>query len=123
MRRVLFAGAFFATLLFAQACMAFQLGGNWIINANGWKFVMKISQHGQNFSGKMTPLNNSNSVTTIKGHIANSGEINFRRIEVNQEYHGFIFRGIEKGRHMAGTFGNSTQLDKHRHSWVAELQK
>jgi hypothetical protein len=24
---------------------------------------------------------------------------------------------------MAGTFGNSTQLDKHRHSWVAELQK
>lgn len=102
----------------------FDLSGNWIINANGWKFVLAIVQTGSSLQGTMSPLNNTNPVTHIEGTISSTGEVLFKRIESAQEYRGFVFQGIEKGRHMAGTFGGLVgNCQLHDAGWFAEYQK
>jgi hypothetical protein len=43
-------------------------------------------------------------------------------METNQEFQGFVFVGVEKRKHMAGTFGYSENPKDHEAGWFAERE-
>ena len=81
------------------------MAGAWLVNANGYTFVMRLSGDGR-FSGTLTGLNNSNEVTRIDG--SRSGDTaRFTRSNSKndriQQYQGRVIV-TEEGRWMFGTF-------------------
>lgn len=84
----------------------FNLSGEWIMNANGWKFLLTIDESGNKFEGTMAPINNSNPVTRVSGAVHPDGRIDFQRFSPGstQQYDGRIYQGIERNNGMAGYF-------------------
>jgi hypothetical protein len=90
--------------------------GNWLFNANGFKFVLNISTIDSqgHFIGTLRPLNSADPTTTVVGDVASNGRVVFSRTG-GQTFDGFVFRGREQNRHMAGTFDQTA-------GWFAEFQ-
>jgi len=92
--------------------------GNWVMNANGYKFVLEIltlNPQG-NFTGQMKALNSTDADSNVGGTVSSAGRVEFSR--GGQRYAGFIFGGREKDRHMAGTFSSGSE----NFGWFAEFQ-
>lgn len=89
--------------------------GNWVMNANGYKFVLEITTLNPqgNFTGRMKALNSTDPDSNVSGTVSPTGRVEFSR--GGQRYTGFIFGGREKDRHMAGTFDQNA-------GWFAEFQ-
>jgi hypothetical protein len=89
--------------------------GNWVMNANGWKFVLEIMTLDPqgNFTGRMKALNSTDADSNVSGTVSSTGRVEFSR--GGQRYTGFIFGGQEKDRHMAGIFDQNW-------GWFAEFQ-
>jgi hypothetical protein len=80
-----------AVLLVGSQCARADEGdldGKWTMNANGWKFALKIEQDGDNFTGTMTGINNDDK-SKIEGKIKGK-KITFTR-DNGQKYEGFLF--------------------------------
>ena len=57
-----------ALLLGGALARADDFDGSWIMNANGWKFTLKLEQKGDVVTGTMTGINNDQK-STIEGKI------------------------------------------------------
>lgn len=95
------------TLLLAPATSsALNVGGQWLVNANGYTFIVSLSQSGNTINGNWKPLNNDNPTTYIKGSIKGK-TIRFSRSEHQsvsvQQYQGTVFEG-KSGLKMKGSF-------------------
>ncbi len=92
-------------LLAGSLARADDFDGAWIMNANGWKFVLRLEQKGDAVTGTMTGINNEQK-STIEGKI-NGNEITFTR-DNDQQYRGFLLADDPSGKTnklvMAGTF-------------------
>jgi hypothetical protein len=107
-----------------------DLSGKWSMNSDGYKFTLTIQQSGSTFfQGTMEPLNHQGSVSHIEGTILPGDEVRgltpevvFQRKDANQHFHGFVFVGVEKGKHMAGTSGHTDDPRDHEGGWFAERQ-
>jgi hypothetical protein len=77
---VLLAGAAFGR--------ADDFSGAWVMNANGWKFTLKIEQQGDTVTGTMTGINNDQT-SMIAGKVSGN-KITFTRVGEGQEYEGYL---------------------------------
>ncbi len=96
---------------------ASALSGRWTLNANGFVFRADVIQRDRLVTGTMTPINHQGSTSTIDGSF-DGRELNFTRSTPgsgSQQYHGFLFLGIESGNGIGGTF-RSGGLD---YGWYA----
>lgn len=87
----------------------YGLSGVWQMNANGWIFSLEIKENGNNFEGIMRPRNHQAYDTRVAGTVSADGKVEFLRyLGTNnvQNYAGYVFRGIEKNRGMAGVFSH-----------------
>ncbi|MBI3409619.1 MAG: hypothetical protein HY040_14865 [Planctomycetes bacterium] len=84
--RLVFVSVF---LLAANAsARADDFSGAWVMNANGWKFILKIEQKDDTVTGAMTGINNDQS-SKIEGKV-NGNKITFTRVGEGQEYEGYL---------------------------------
>src|SRR2546423_140980 len=92
-------------LLCGAPAPAGDFDGKWIMNANGWKFILQLEQKGNTITGTMTGINNEQK-STVEGKI-NGNEITFTRDD-GQEYRGFLLADDPTGKTnkltMAGIF-------------------
>ena len=65
-----------------------DFSGAWVMNANGWKFTLKIEQKDDTVTGTMTGINNDQS-SKIEGKV-NGNKITFTRVGEGQEYEGYL---------------------------------
>ena len=65
-----------------------DFSGAWVMNANGWKFTLKIEQKDDTVTGTMTGINNDQS-SKIEGKI-NGNKITFTRVGEGQDYEGYL---------------------------------
>jgi hypothetical protein len=77
---VLWAGAAFSR--------ADDFCGAWVMNANGWKFTLKIEQQDDTVTGTMTGINNDQT-SRIEGKVSGN-RITFTRVGEGQEYEGYL---------------------------------
>jgi len=70
------------------AARADDFGGAWVLNANGWKFTLKIEQKDDTVTGTMTGINNDQS-SKIEGKVSGN-KITFTRVDEGQEYEGYL---------------------------------
>lgn len=96
---------FFAGSVTAQTGPSASLAGEWLVNANGYTFLMRLSGDPR-FSGTLAGLNNSDSVTQIDGQ-RGGGIAQFTR--TNDENESFqTYRGqvvvTEEGKWIFGSF-------------------
>jgi hypothetical protein len=68
-----------------------DFGGTWVMNANGWKFTLKIEQKDDTVTGTMTGINNDQT-SKIEGKISGN-KITFSRVDEGQEYEGYLLNG------------------------------
>jgi hypothetical protein len=71
------------------------------MNANGWKFTLKIEQKDDTVTGTMTGINNDQS-SKIEGKV-NGNKITFTRVGEGQEYEGHLLNDdpTKKGNELA----------------------
>ena len=83
---------FVLVALFLLAGTAFahadDVSGSWVINSDGWKFVLKIEQKDNTIKGTITGINNDDK-STIEGKIT-SREITFTRSGGDQVYKSYL---------------------------------
>ena len=110
--------------IFAWSGMAqaspYGLSGEWRMNANGWIFTLDLQESGNKFEGVMKPLNHQSYDTRVVGTIHEDGKADFARYisgDNVQHYVGYIFRGVEKHRGIAGSF---THNGPQHYGWFAE---
>jgi hypothetical protein len=72
----------------AAAASAEDFSGAWVMNANGWKFTLKVEQNGDTVTGTMTGINNDQS-SKIEGKVSDN-KITFTRVGEGQEYEGYL---------------------------------
>jgi len=72
----------------AAAARAEDFGGAWVMNANGWKFTLKIEQTDDTITGTMTGINNDQT-SKIEGKVSGN-KITFTRVGEGQEYEGYL---------------------------------
>lgn len=79
-----------SAVLFAGSALARadDFSGTWILNANGWKFTMKIEQKEDSITGILTGINNE-QMSKIEGKVSGN-KITFTRIGEGQEYEGYL---------------------------------
>jgi hypothetical protein len=65
-----------------------DFSGNWVMNANGWKFTLKIEQNDDTVTGTMTGINNDQT-SKIEGKVSGN-KITFTRVGEGQEYEGYL---------------------------------
>jgi hypothetical protein len=65
-----------------------DFSGVWVMNANGWKFTLKIEQNDDTVTGTMTGINN-NQTSKIEGTVSDN-KITFTRVGEGQEYEGYL---------------------------------
>jgi hypothetical protein len=70
------------------AARAEDFSGAWVMNANGWKFTLKIEQKDDAITGTMTGINNDQT-SRIEGKISGN-KITFSRVGEGQEYEGYL---------------------------------
>src|SRR5262245_15260739 len=70
----------------AASIRADDFSGAWVMNANGWKFTLKIEQKDDTVTGTMTGINN-NQTSKIEGKV-DGNRITFTRVGEGQEYEG-----------------------------------
>lgn len=106
---------------FAASASPFNLSGEWLMNANGWKFLLTIDESGSNFEGTMSALNNANPLSKISGSVQPDGRLFFHRSSpgLSQQYEGRIFQGVESNNAMAGYFTSGSAS----FTWYAERRK
>jgi hypothetical protein len=75
-------------LVGAAAVRADDFSGTWVMNANGWKFTLKIEQKDDTITGTMTGINNEQT-SKIEGKIEGN-KITFTRVCEGQEYEGYL---------------------------------
>jgi len=76
-----------------------DFSGAWVMNANGWKYTLKIEQKDDTVTGTMTGINNEGS-NKIEGKV-NGNKITFTR--EGQEYEGYLLNDdpTKKGNNQA----------------------
>ena len=72
----------------AAAARAEDFSGTWVMNANGWKFTLKIEQDSDKITGTMTGINNDQT-SKIEGKV-DGNKITFTRVGEGQEYEGYL---------------------------------
>jgi len=72
----------------AASIRADDFRGAWVMNANGWKFTLKIEQQDDVVTGTMTGINNDQT-STIAGKV-DGNAITFTRVGEGQEYEGYL---------------------------------
>jgi hypothetical protein len=78
-----------AVVLAGAACArAEDFSGSWVMNANGWKFTLKIEQKDDEVTGTMTGINNDQT-SKIEGKVSGT-KITFTRVGEGQEYEGYL---------------------------------
>ncbi len=77
-----------ALLAGAAAARAEDFSGAWVMNANGWKFTLKIEQKEGTVTGTMTGINNDQT-SKIEGKV-DGNKITFSRVGEGQEYEGYL---------------------------------
>src|SRR4051812_30329715 len=77
-----------AVLACTRAARAEDFGGAWVMNANGWKFTLKIEQMDDTITGTMTGINNDQT-SKIEGKVSGN-KITFTRVGEGQEYEGYL---------------------------------
>jgi hypothetical protein len=77
-----------AVLAGAGTVRADDFGGTWVMNANGWKFTLKIEQKCDAVTGTMTGINNDQT-SKIEGKVSGN-KITFTRVGEGQEYEGYL---------------------------------
>lgn len=117
-------------MLCTSQAYAVDLTGNWYLNANGWKFLTKITQLGNTVSGTMTDINYPNPGTTnISGTLTlisyDVYKIEFDRTladgtTIFQHYVGYLYNGTEAEKGMAGTFQPTRTNTDGIWGWYAE---
>jgi hypothetical protein len=65
-----------------------DMSGAWVMNANGWKFTLKIEQNDDTITGTMTGINNDQT-SKIEGKVSGN-KITFTRVGEGQEYEGYL---------------------------------
>jgi hypothetical protein len=65
-----------------------DFSGAWVMNANGWKFTLKIEQKDDTVTGTMTGINNDQT-SKIEGKVSGN-KITFNRVGEGQEYEGYL---------------------------------
>ena len=84
-----------------------DFSGTWVMNANGWKFKLKIEQKDDTITGTMTGINNEQS-SKIEGKVS-ANKITFTRTGdgEGQTYEGYLLNddpsGKSKDQAVAGT--------------------
>src|SRR5262245_42710704 len=77
-----------ALLAGAASTRADDFSGAWVMNANGWKFTLKIEQKDDTVTGTMTGINNDQT-SKIEGKVSGN-KITFTRVGEGQEYEGYL---------------------------------
>jgi len=72
----------------AASARAEDVSGTWVMNANGWKFTLKIEQKDDAITGTMTGINHDQS-SKIEGKVSGN-KITFTRVDEGQEYEGYL---------------------------------
>src|SRR5580698_5860788 len=85
----------------AASARADDFSGAWVMNANGWKFTLKIEQKDDTVTGTMTGINNDQT-SKIEGKV-NGNKITFTRVGVGQVYEGYMLNDdpAKKGTDLA----------------------
>src|SRR5262245_51823339 len=85
----------------APSSRADDFSGAWVMNANGWKFTLKIGQKDDTVTGTMTGINNDQT-SKIEGKV-NGNRIIFTRVSEGQEYEGYLLNDdpTNKGNNQA----------------------
>jgi hypothetical protein len=85
----------------AASIRADDFSGAWVMNANGWKFTLKIEQKDGTVTGTMTGINNDQT-SKIEGKV-NGNNITFTRVGEGQEYEGYLLNNdpTQKGNNQA----------------------
>src|SRR5262245_20071080 len=85
---VRFALGYAVLLAGAASTRADDFSGTWVMNANGWKFTLKIEQKDDTVTGTMTGINNDQT-SKVEGKV-NGNKITFTRVGEGQEYEGYL---------------------------------
>lgn len=105
-RRFPFHGLALWVALGAALAQDGALEGRWVLNANGYTFLLELDRAGGQLGGSLSPLNSDNPVTRIDGEATAEG-IRFTRAAHNgwaaQRYEGRLVRG-PSGPLLTGTF-------------------
>ena len=73
-----------------------DFSGTWVMNANGWKFTLKIEQKDDAVTGTMTGINNDQT-SKIEGKV-DGNKITFTRVDGGQEYEGYLLNDDPTGK-------------------------
>lgn len=65
-----------------------DFSGAWVMNANGWKFILRLEQKDDTVTGTMTGINNDQT-SRIEGKV-NGNQITFTRVGEGQQYEGYL---------------------------------
>lgn len=89
----------------AQAPPPGGVAGEWLVNANGYTFVMRLSGDPR-FSGSLSGLNNDNAVTRIDGQRSGAIAEFTRTNDENDRFQAYRGRIVatEEAKWMFGTF-------------------
>ena len=111
--------AFVLLLAGAGAARADDFSGAWVLNANGWKFTLKIEQKDDAITGTMTGINND-QVSKIEGKVSGN-KITFTRVGEGQEYEGYLLNDdpTKKANEQA-VAGVGKKTDDTRFGWYAK---
>jgi len=85
---VRFALGYAVLLAGAASTRADDFSGTWVMNANGWKFTLKIEQKDDTVTGTMTGINNDQT-SKIEGKV-DGNKITFTRVGEGQDYEGYL---------------------------------
>ena len=85
---VRFVGVLILLLAGAGAVRADDFSGTWVMNANGWKFTLKIEQKDDMVTGTMTGIKTTKT-SKIEGKVSGN-KITFTRMAEGQEYEGYL---------------------------------
>jgi hypothetical protein len=104
-------------LMGSALARADDFDGNWVMNANGWKFTLKLEQKGDSISGTMTGINNEQK-STVEGKV-NGIEITFTR-DNGQEYRGYLLADDPTGKANKLAIAGVFKAGDGQYGWYAE---
>src|SRR5262249_13440650 len=94
-----------------------DFSGAWVMNANGWKFTLRIEQQDGTVTGTMPGINN-HQTSQIEGKVSGN-KITFTRVAEGQEYEGYLLNDdpTKKGTNQA--VAGVAQAGHVRFGWYA----
>lgn len=94
-----------------------DFSGTWVMNANGWKFTLKIEQNADTVTGAMTGINNDQT-SAIEGKVSGN-KIAFTRVGEGQEYEGYLLNDDPAQRAKNQAVAGTAKAGEVRFGWYA----